>query len=216
MISPLWTLWNLSLAAAPVAAAYAMAWSARRPGWRRTRLAALGLVWLAFLPNSCYLLSEWRHFLYDDYFTVYRELAQPGTPSELGVIKHILFFAGYSGFGLACFVLAIRPVERSVLRLGGRPSVWAAPLFLATSLGVFMGLIVRLNSWDLATRPGYVLTVARHAALNPLLIGVVGAFAAFLGAVYIAAGIWLDGLALRLARTRAVRAGKPTGGSPWS
>lgn len=203
MISLAWTSWNLFLAFVPVVAAWALVRLADRAGWRRSRLGvlglgAVGLVWLAFLPNSCYLLSEWRHFLYDPFFKASREEVVPGTPDEIRIIKHFLFFAAYSGFGVACFALAIRPVEKLVRRCGFDPRIYAVPFFALVSLGVYMGLIARLNSWDLVTRPGYVLAVAGNALSNATLLGVVVAFGGFLWMMYGAVDIWFDGLAARL------------------
>ncbi len=210
MISLAWICWNLLLAFIPVATAWLLVRLADRGGWRHSRaglvgLGAIGLVWLAFLPNSCYLMAEWRHFLYDPFFKISREVVIPGTPQELRIIKHFLFFAAYSGFGVACFALAIRPVERLIRRCGISPGLWAVPFFVAVSLGVYMGLIVRLNSWDLVVRPGYVLAVAGYALSNATLLGVVVAFGGFLWIMYRVVDIWLDGLSARLSSVALIR-----------
>ena len=62
--------WNLFLAVIPVALAFAIARGARRDMREAGRIRwglwlPLGVVWLAFLPNSCYLLTEWRQLLRD-------------------------------------------------------------------------------------------------------------------------------------------------------
>ena len=61
-------IWNLFLAVLPVVLAFVIARGARRDrqatGHVRWGLwAPLAFVWLLFLPNSCYLLTEWRHYL---------------------------------------------------------------------------------------------------------------------------------------------------------
>lgn len=183
-----WTCWNVLLATVPVALAYLMAYASDRLPPRRplgaTVLVAVGLTWLTFLPNTCYLLTEWRHFLFDEPFVRARDRTEPGSLSVLRVVAHFAFFAGYSGFGAVSFALALRPVERLVRRHGMRPARWAPPLFVAVSLGVYLGLIVRLNSWDLVTRPSRVLGVAADAVANGTLLAVIVAFGgALLGAV---------------------------------
>ena len=72
------------------------------------------------------------------------------------------------------------------------------PFFLLTSLGVYLGLIVRLNSWDIVTRPGRVLDIAVRAVLNPLLLETILVFAFLLWLLYETVDIWVDGLMDRL------------------
>ncbi len=197
-----WTWWNLFLALVPVLVAVVLAWGVEAWRSRPSRLGAiglglLGLVWLAFLPNTCYLMTEWRHFLFDRSFTIAREMAASGSGSKLKVLKHFVFFAAYSGFGVVCFGLAIRPVARVLGRGCAWPALLAPPFFLAVSLGVYLGLVVRLNSWDLATRPSLVLEVTADAVANGTLLALIVGFGGFLWMVYQAVDIWLDGLAVR-------------------
>ena len=62
-----WFVWNVFLAVIPVGLAYTIRLLVNQDGTIRPMLRApvllLWLVWLAFLPNTCYLLTEWRHFL---------------------------------------------------------------------------------------------------------------------------------------------------------
>ena len=62
-------VWHLLLAAVPVVQASVLGWLLGAPRTHRllTRVIAvpLTLAWLVFLPNTCYLLTEWRHLLFD-------------------------------------------------------------------------------------------------------------------------------------------------------
>ena len=65
-----WIIWNVFLAAIPVVAGYALSLGASRFTIKRRIIPwlvwlPLLAVWFAFLPNTCYLLTEWRHFLMD-------------------------------------------------------------------------------------------------------------------------------------------------------
>lgn len=200
-----WIVWNLSLAAIPVIAAYLLAMGAQ--GWtlRRGRVPwlawlPLALVWLAFLPNTCYLLTEWRHFLFDEHFTGLRDAAETNRVLMLAVARQGLFFLGYSGFGVLCFALSIRPIERTLREARVPLLPWAIPFFLLTSLGVYLGLIVRLNSWDIVTRPRYVLVTALQALTNPLLLQTILIFAVLLWLLYETVDVWVDGIAARMGR----------------
>lgn len=200
-----WTSWNLFLAVVPLALAFPLASEFRRgraEGSRRALLIGLAVAWLAFLPNSCYLLTEWRHFLFNPFFQAARDVGNPTQFSVARVARHAAFFAGYSGFGMLCFVLAIRRVEIGWRSAGGRVARAAGPLFFLVALGVYLGLAIRLNSWDIVTRPRTVVAVACRALIQPRTVALVSAFAGLLWAAYLMFDIWMDGLALRLAHLR--------------
>ena len=205
-----WLLWNLFLAVIPVMAAYLLVRVDRRLTGRSraAALVVLGGVWLAFLPNSCYLMTEWRHFLFDRHFQGVRDATNPNDLSALRVAAHAGFFLGYSGFGTLCFVMAIRPVARLMRRHGFRPARLAAPFYFAVSLGVYLGLILRLNTWDLVTHPMGVVASSVRAILNPPLLGIMLVYAVVLAVVYEFVTIWFEGLAVRISRIRHPRAGE--------
>lgn len=203
-----WVGWNTFLAVLPVAAAYAIYALARsgqkQPALlRRSLLLALGAVWLAFLPNTCYLLTEWRHFLDTVYSTGLYVHWHVGRDHDaiLWLTAYALFFAGYSGVGMLCFGLAIRPIHRLLRERGVNVIAPAVPFFLLISLGVYLGLVLRFNSWQLATHPGPIWEAAVSALSRPALAVLIAAFAAVLWAAYLAVDIWIDGLLARLQRT---------------
>jgi uncharacterized membrane protein len=203
--------WNLFLAAIPAVLGYLISWGLGAKGRRRVLpawiAAPLALVWLVFLPNTCYLLSEWRHLLIDERWMGVVSAAQTNDPYAMySLARGSLFFLAYSGLGVMLFVLAVRPIERW-LRSVGISMIAVAPfLFWLTSLGVYMGLIVRLNSWDLLNRPAHVIDVAANAVTNTTLLGSITVFAILLWALYEAVDLWVDGLTDRLRQWGLVRA----------
>jgi uncharacterized membrane protein len=195
-----WMLWNLLLAVIPVVLAYVFV-GATRGRWCATRLAmvlALAAAWLAFLPNTCYLLTEWRHLLFSPRWTSLRETGGWDREAMFRVALLALYFAAYSGAGVLTFVLAVRPVEQWLRNRGGPWLLYAPPGFFLVSLGVYLGLIVRLNSWDLLLQPGRVFGSAVTALMHPLLAATIVAFGAILWALYEAVDLWLDGILDRL------------------
>ena len=66
------------------------------------------------------------------------------------------------------------------------------------SLGVYLGLIERLNSWNVVNHPAYVLRVTLIALTTPHLVRVISAFAVLLWIIYQLGDVWADGMALRL------------------
>lgn len=217
--APQWIVWNLFLAIIPVALGYGVAWCIERYSlsgkggvawWVWTPLV---LAWFAFLPNACYLLTEWRHFLLSPASPIgfMREAAADKDRRLLLTIftQSWVFFL-YTGVGLLAFALSIRPMER----LLGKTSVPGAvrlllgvALFVLTSLGVYLGLIVRLNSWDILRRPLYVLDVAGAVLLVPVRLKAILVFAALLWLLYKFVDIFLDGLALRFKSAPASKSG---------
>lgn len=190
-------LWNLFLAAIPVGLAHALTATTRQmrahphPLWRLW-LLFLGISWLAWLPNTIYLLTQWRHWLE---IVDLRNLAigayrQPSLYFEIYLWGVAFFF--YSLCGVLTLVGAVRPIEELLRRHRIAPWVWAPPLFLLVSIGVYLGLILRFNSWDLATRPGSILLAIAAIFGRPVLFGTVLSFALAQWAIYEAADLWLE------------------------
>jgi uncharacterized membrane protein len=177
--------------------------SMKRKGVHWVAFLPLILMWIAFLPNTCYLLTEWRHFFFDEYFVSARD-AVVSNRDMLHIARQGLFFVCYSGFGVLCLVFAIRPAEELLTKLKVHKALWMVPLFLLTSLGVYLGLIVRLNSWDILYRPLRVLHVILGALESPLLLKTIIIFAFLLWLAYEIGNIWADGLATRIKQKRLV------------
>ena len=160
-------------------------------------------MWLAFLPNTCYLLTEWRHLLFDAAPVSLRYEALENPPLKLLVAAQGLFYAVYSAIGVLCFALAIRPVAQRLRQTQVRLLLLAPPFFFLTSLGVYMGLIVRLNSWDILKRPSHVFQVIFHALTTPLLFSAILGFAFLLWVLYEIVDIWVEGVERRIQRLKS-------------
>ncbi len=189
--------WNTFLATIPVVLAYAMLWvftAVRRRWLRNLALSVMGAAWVAFLPNTCYLLTEWRHFLMSiDARDLYlQSKMDKAVFAQLCVMT--MFYTAYSGFGVVAFALAIRPVEKMARAAGAAIWVWGLPFFTAMSVGVYLGLVLRLNSWDLVQRPGLVWYHVSAVGGRPLLAAFVVAFGVFLWALYESVDLWVDAL----------------------
>jgi len=130
-------VWNLALAWIPYMAALGvdLLVRARRP------LAALAsaAVWLLFLPNAPYLVSDLTH------------LHRASTTPWLELARLVAF--AWAGCLLA--VASLRIVHRVTTAHVGRLAGWAAVLTAAglSGVGVVIGRFARLNSWEAVTRP---------------------------------------------------------------
>jgi uncharacterized membrane protein len=98
------------------------------------------------------------------------------------------------------FTLAIRPMEHLALRQGAAVWFWTLPFFVALSVGVYLGLIVRLNTWDIIGKPGAVWQSVADLGGHPRLAAFIIAFGVFLWLAYESLDIWIDALAERWSR----------------
>jgi uncharacterized membrane protein len=140
--------WNLFLAWVPLALAVAVE-RLRAAGTGRldTRLAfaAAAGAWLLFFPNAPYIVTDLVHLHHD---RGERALLVDG--SAIGV------------FALTGLLLAFASFQRMhrlvVDRLGARAG-WAlvGSVSLLTGVGVYLGRVLRWNSWDLISRPDALL-----------------------------------------------------------
>ena len=147
-----WMVWNLLLAAVPALLAVPLFAPARRPsGWWWVLLA----VFVAFLPNAPYVLTDVIHFA--------DEVRASESDIQVAFVlipKYLVLFVG----GLSCYAFALGRLERWLRAQG-----WSLPRVLGVdvtihalcAVGVFLGRVFRFNSWDLVARPGEVAEVIR-------------------------------------------------------
>ena len=193
-------IWNLFLAIIPIALAWGILLLVERQRKQhgvvnRLSLLPLLVLWLAFLPNTCYLLTEWRHYIE---LLLNNPLIFYGARHSGKRIAEFLFLTGffvlYSGSGVASFYLAIWPIERLVRP----PTAVKAIFFWCCSMGVYLGLIPRYNSWFLVHEPGRILQTALQALSNLSLSLIIVVFAVFLWLLNFLFGLMMEGAGRRL------------------
>lgn len=167
-ISNRFLAWNLYLAWIPLVAAFVVV------GAERKVALLAGVVWLAFLPNALYLVTDLVHL--SDGVVLWREVLQFG-------------FAAWTGTLLA--VVSLRLVHRRVNHEFGNGAGWVVVVaaVLLSGAGVAIGRFQRWNSWDLLSQPravaGGSLAWARSPFADIRLTGVALAITAFFGIAYL-------------------------------
>lgn len=137
---------------------------------------ALGGLWLAFFPNAPYLLTDFKHLQY-----------RPPIPLWFD----ILLLATFAWTGLFLAVASLRAMQSLVKEYVGGLGSWAFVVIAASlsSLGVYLGRFLRLNSWDLLFQPFNILEAVLRRLVDPLshlgFIGFTGLFAVFLLVCYL-------------------------------
>lgn len=149
----LFLAWNLVLAAVPLVASSALVrLDARRA--RPLALAAVGAVWLAFLPNAPYLLTDLVHLK-----------TRPPVPFwfDLGLLLSA------AGVGLLSGYVSLADVQGVVARRWGAARAWAGSigaLFLS-AFGIYLGRDLRWNSWNVLAAPGRLAADIARVVLDP-------------------------------------------------
>lgn len=200
-------VWNVFLALVPVALAWLLVAVLRRGTTAGKWLLGLpiGAAWLFFLPNSPYLLTGWRHFFSRLEATDLLDRMQASRQDFFYFLLLCGAFIVYTALGPITFAAAIRPLHRWARE--ARIPVWllAVPFFLLVSLGVYLGLVLRFNTWDLLTHPSAIIDSSLEAVRRPLLMAMTTAFAFVLWLAYWMVDVWFDGLIGRLSPSRETK-----------
>jgi uncharacterized membrane protein len=139
----LWMTWNLILAALPAVIAVPLF---RHVGRRGVGWWTAFVAFVLLLPNAPYVVTDLIHLPED---------AQ-ALPSRGAIVVGLLpMYAVFVFLGLACYVVALNQVDAYLDRIE-RPK-WKQPAEICShvvcSLGVVLGRVARLNSWDTITSP---------------------------------------------------------------
>ena len=186
-----WMGWNLFLAFLPLAIGVWLFRTERRRtvGW----WVALA-IFVALLPNAPYVMSDLIHLPGD---------VRAAPSMKVTVFGLLPLYGFYVLAGLEAYVLSVRLVRRSLGRTGGRALVVLVDIgaALCAAVGIFLGRIDRLNSWDPLLEPHKVWT-ALGTVPNHLTLIVTTATVVLSAAT----AVWLaDLFALRATRWVASR-----------
>ena len=206
-----WVAWNVFLAVIPVVVAWPLARQLRQAGGRRPGawlgLLLLAALWLGFLPNAPYLLTEWRHWFNvlerKQLWVRWHDEGELAAFWELAQLT--LFFAAFSLAGVITYWAALRPVLATI---AGKHWRWLLLLVLSwlNGLGVHLGLELRFNTWDLLHTPGSIVDEALRALRVPGFHGFILGFTLLLWLLYESTETFCHGLRARWAgRSTAAR-----------
>ncbi|MEX1104510.1 MAG: DUF1361 domain-containing protein [Dehalococcoidia bacterium] len=176
--------WNLFLAWIPFVVAVAL-YGAHRAAAGWLWLGFGFVAWLLFLPNAPYLVTDYIHLAADARVPLWFDFALLGAFSVSGLLL---------GFASVYLVQAV------VTERLGTFAGWAATgaVFVLSAVGIYVGRVLRFNSWDAVQEPGPLVSLAlarlEDPLGNPLLVATVVVFTAFLTLAYV--GLYMTSLAL--------------------
>ena len=152
----LWLVWNLFLAYVPYLLS---SWLTLRQR-TRWRFLLLSAIWLLFIPNSFYILTDLFHLI---------DCRSPRVPAWFDL--SLIFSFAWNGLLLG--VLSVRQMEKLARPMVG--AYWGGffvyLVMALNALGVYAGRYLRLNSWDILTNPFQLTTDMGHLIIHPLRSG---------------------------------------------
>lgn len=155
----LWLIWNLFLAYVPFWLSTWLTMRRTAPGRRPLRGLdlVLLLVWILFIPNSFYILTDLYHLI---------DCRDPRVPAWFDL--SLIFSFAWNGLLLG--VLSVRQMEKIVCPVIG--GYWASSfvyfVMALNALGVYAGRYLRFNSWDILTNPFQLTIDMGHLIIHPL------------------------------------------------
>src|SRR4051794_21505095 len=149
-------VWNLVLAWVPLALALLLDRVRRRRGSGPAMLG-LGAVWLVFVPNAPYIVTDVVHL-------------EPGSRT---LPVDVVAIAAFAAVGLLLGVRALLLVHTAVAeRFGERLGhLFVAGTVCLTLVGIWLGRARRFNSWDALSAPHTVFDDALRRLDDPFRYG---------------------------------------------
>ncbi len=147
--------WNLLLAWLPVLFIFLLGRRLKHASWKEPVPVLLTLLWLGFLPNSFYLMSDLVH------------LQNTG---DIGVLYDAVLFLSCIWNGVVAGMLSMVWFHKALLKRRG-PVIGAAvvgTVFAATSFAIYLGRTLRWNTWDVLINPAGVLFDVSERVINPI------------------------------------------------
>jgi uncharacterized membrane protein len=167
--------WNLFLAWVPLLLAMRLMSVLRRKAWSSWEGLATSFLWLAFLPNSFYLISDLIHL-------------QDVEPAN--VLYDAVMFTSFVITGIALGLASLYVVHDKLLDYvtERRSVVWTGVILLFCSIAIYLGRDLRWNTWDIFINPAGLLfeTADRvqHPSAYPHMLLVIAAFFVLLAGMY--------------------------------
>lgn len=146
--------WNLLLAWLPVMFAYFCTKRHVAKGKLGLGVVLLAILWLGFLPNSFYLLSDLIHLRPTGQISVLYDAVMLGSFIFNG------FIAGY---------MSVYIMHKHLLRFSQEmvAAVLICVVFLLCGFAVYLGRTLRWNSWDVLLNPAGILFDVSDGIINP-------------------------------------------------
>lgn len=146
--------WNLTLAWVPFGLALVV-YERARAGLLTRAWVGVGVLWLLFLPNAPYIVTDLKHV---------------GSGDGVPVLYDVLLLSAAAWTGLLLGLTSLFLMHAVARRVVGAANAWALVVgaIALSSFGIYLGRVLRWNSWDVFVRPGPLLSAIANGVLHPL------------------------------------------------
>lgn len=172
-------LGNLVLAWLGLVFGWLLARRLSKNSWLSWPSIGLSVLWLVFLPNTWYVLTDFLH-------------VRP--TGEVSEIYDIVLMGSLVINGFLLGFTSLYLVHRQILRHASEKKsfILVAGVILLASFAIYLGRNLRWNSWDVLTNPSGVIVSVSDRIVDPLghprALNITGLFFVLLSSLYFA--IW--------------------------
>lgn len=148
-------VWNLFLAWLPLLFGWWLVQRLRRGvSWLSAGNVALSVLWLGFLPNSFYVVSDLIHL---------------HATGEVSLLYDAVMFTSFIFNGYVAGFMSLVLVHRAFIKKLGmvRAHAVIAGVLLACSFAIYLGRNLRWNTWDILVNPAGLLFDVSDRFINP-------------------------------------------------
>jgi uncharacterized membrane protein len=133
-------VWNLFLAWVPLILSFVLVMRLKKTRWSEPLNLLMTAGWLLFLPNSFYLVSDLIHLQ---------------TTFEVSVLYDAVLFSSFIINGFISGYISIYFIHIEIIkRYNPKLASWVIGfVFLLCGFAIYLGRVLRWNSWDLFTNP---------------------------------------------------------------
>jgi uncharacterized membrane protein len=168
-------VWNLFLAWLPLVFALRLVIVLRAKLWSSWEAVILSVLWLLFLPNSFYMISDFIHL---------ERLPTVDLLQDAVMITAFVYLSLTIGFS-SLYLVHLEFKKRFSPRWS---ALFISVFLLLASLAIYTGRDLRRNSWDVLANPAGLLFDFSDRLLNPSGYGQIAvtvlSFFALLGSMY--------------------------------
>lgn len=146
--------WNLVLAWLPLLFSVILVGRLRRNGWSSWQNIVLTMLWLGFLPNSFYIITDFIHLQHTLNTTLLYDVVLILSFTLNGLLL------GY----ISTFMVYDELKKRFSTNV---TNVIIGGIFLACSFAIYLGRYLRWNTWDVIINPAGLLFDVSDRFINP-------------------------------------------------
>jgi uncharacterized membrane protein len=168
-------IWNLFLGYIPYAISRSLSSNTRTRQGRFIFLFVF-LIWLLFIPNSFYIITDLFHL---------------GRFGNMPLWYDLTLILSFAWNGILLGIFSVYQMEKNVeVYIKRKPGLFFLyPVMFLNALGIYIGRYLRFNSWDVLADPFHLITAIADLALHPIeykyVWGMVICFSIFMTLIYL-------------------------------